>query len=263
MEAGWTATPAGVQERRAFDDRLDAKQREFWHRDGSRLDGNAGRRAGEEGVRRPSRCEAERVLASGWKQAGRQRRPACRRGGRSTTVSMRSRESSGIGMEAGWTATPAGVQERSAFDDRLDAKQREFWHIMEQDALRHTGRYVSPDLPLARVKRIMQDAAFQSFMIGADAPHHVTYLCEIFCRWLTLRAHHFATADDRRTLQLHDIVAGVMSSDQLDFLIDLVQEHGNVDAEYERQQQIELEQRLRFSHSKIIEGRKSSRSAAG
>ena len=46
-------------------------------------------------------------------------------------------------MEAGWTATPAGVQERSAFDDRLDAKQREFWHIMEQV---HAAPEVSPSI---------------------------------------------------------------------------------------------------------------------
>ena len=87
-------------------------------------------------------------------------------------------------------------------------------------------------------------------MIGADAAHTVTYMCELFCRWLTLRAHHFAASDGRRTLQLHDLVAGIISCDQLDFLCDIVHEHGNVDKEYERQQQIELEARLRLSRSK-------------
>ena len=94
-------------------------------------------------------------------------------------------------------------------------------------------------------------------MIGADAGHTVTYLTEIFCRWLMVRAKHFATSDGRRTLQLHDLVAGILSSGQLDFLCDLVQEHGNVDAEYERQQQIELELRLRFSRSRTLAARQS------
>lgn len=98
-------------------------------------------------------------------------------------------------------------------------------------------------------------------MIGADAAHTVTYLCELFCRWLTLRAQHFASVDGRRTLQLHDLVAGAISSDQFDFLCDHVHMHGNVEAEYERQQQIELELRLRLSRAKPLEGTSLSTSS--
>lgn len=90
-----------------------------------------------------------------------------------------------------------------------------------------------PELPLARIKKIMKsedevkaELGSQRFMISAEAPVMFAKACEIFVLELTLLAWNYTEDAKRRTLQRNDIVNAVGKNDTYDFLIDIVPREG-------------------------------------
>ena len=90
-----------------------------------------------------------------------------------------------------------------------------------------------PELPLARIKKIMKsedevkaELGSQRFMISAEAPVMFAKACEIFVLELTLLAWNYTEENKRRTLQRNDIVNAVGKNDTYDFLIDIVPREG-------------------------------------
>jgi len=96
--------------------------------------------------------------------------------------------------------------------------------------------WTQPELPLARIKKIMKtedevksELGGQKFMVGAEAPIMLAKACEIFVQEMTSQAWHHTEESKRRTLQRNDIVLAVGKNDTYDFLIDIVpRENGKV-----------------------------------
>mmetsp|Transcript_9876 Transcript_9876/g.30262 ORF Transcript_9876/g.30262 Transcript_9876/m.30262 type:complete len:108 (-) Transcript_9876:756-1079(-) len=72
--------------------------------------------------------------------------------------------------------------------------------------------------------RTLAQEAWSYWMIGANAAPAAAYLGECFIRFLTRRAWSYAAVQDRRTLQYKDILDAIQSSEQCDFLIDVIQD---------------------------------------
>lgn len=59
-------------------------------------------------------------------------------------------------------------------------------------------------------------------MISGEAPFLLCKACELFTLDLTMRAWAHTDATNRRTLQRSDVADAVASSEQFDFLLDMV-----------------------------------------
>lgn len=96
-----------------------------------------------------------------------------------------------------------------------------FWQRQINAAEQETPDYRHPQLPLARIKKVMKSDPDVK-MIAADAPILFCKACEIFISEITARAFIIADSNKRRTLSRSDIAKALSKSDQFDFLIDIV-----------------------------------------
>lgn len=120
-------------------------------------------------------------------------------------------------------------------------RSAEFWarrmeEIQQIDPNNPSVEWTMPELPLARIKKIMKsedeikaDLGTQKFMISAEAPVMFAKACEIFVLELTQQAWCHTEENKRRTLQRNDIVHAVSKNDIYDFLIDIVPREGKVE----------------------------------
>ncbi|KAL9712345.1 Transcriptional activator hap5 [Leucoagaricus gongylophorus] len=114
-----------------------------------------------------------------------------------------------------------------------------FWQRQINAAEQETPDYRHPQLPLARIKKVMKSDPDVK-MIAADAPILFCKACEstfysgpvtfekvlslppVFISEITARAFIIADSNKRRTLSRSDIAKALSKSDQFDFLIDIV-----------------------------------------
>jgi nuclear transcription factor Y gamma len=79
----------------------------------------------------------------------------------------------------------------------------------------------NPELPLARIKKIMKlDEEVK--MISAEAPIIFAKAAELFIQEVTIRSWLHTEENKRRTLQRNDVHLAISKYDQFDFLIDIV-----------------------------------------
>ncbi|GAV08438.1 hypothetical protein RvY_18125 [Ramazzottius varieornatus] len=107
-------------------------------------------------------------------------------------------------------------------EDSPENQLRTFWlRQMERIRAMKPEEFRHPELPLARIKKIMkldEDVG----MISSEAPVVLSKACEMFIEELTLRAWLQVEENKRRTLQRNDVASAVSKCDQFDFLIDIV-----------------------------------------
>jgi nuclear transcription factor Y gamma len=123
---------------------------------------------------------------------------------------------------------PAGASAASA--KGRDAARAEYLHTMStfwEDQLAWSTSaegMAKPVLPLARIKKIIKqdDDVRSSVMISGEAPFLISRACELFTLDLTMRAWAHTDSTNRRTLQRSDVADAVASTEQFDFLLDVV-----------------------------------------
>lgn len=120
------------------------------------------------------------------------------------------------------TATPSFSASYHDREVSCENQLRTFWlRQMERIRSMKSDEFRHPELPLARIKKIMK-LDEEVGMISSEAPVVLSKACEMFIEELTLRAWLHVEENKRRTLQRNDVASAVSKCDQFDFLIDIV-----------------------------------------
>uniref|UniRef100_A0A7S4ESS1 Transcription factor CBF/NF-Y/archaeal histone domain-containing protein n=1 Tax=Chrysotila carterae TaxID=13221 RepID=A0A7S4ESS1_CHRCT len=113
---------------------------------------------------------------------------------------------------------------------KLDKKQEAelknraaaFWTRETQAASMRRAMWASSNLPIARIKRIIQSGLVRPLMLGGDVAQVVAFLSELLIKSITCHAAFFTALEGRRTIQLKDVQSAVRSNQAFDLLIDVV-----------------------------------------
>ncbi|XP_006659211.1 nuclear transcription factor Y subunit C-2-like [Oryza brachyantha] len=111
------------------------------------------------------------------------------------------------------------IQQVQQLQEQQKQQLQAFW-ADQMTEIEQMSEFKLPNLPLARIKRIMK-ADEDVKMIAGEAPALFAKACEMFILDLTMRSWQQTEENRRRTVQRNDIEAAIKKTDIFDFLVDI------------------------------------------